>query len=225
MRYIVLLLILLIFGCSIEKRVHRPGFHFKKHAINDNSKKESNTTQLEIRKAGNSKENSNQTPIISHIKQIKAKDKKDILEKSSLKKDKTITPSVNIEKKSSGVNLNNFADTPIPTDKKKELDVKKNEPDEESSGVSIIANILAIMGFVFALLAIISTLLAFLLSLSLVLPFLSALAGFFSSGFSFLIDLISKSNKFKSRLALFGLITALIFFAFFFLVLAGVILI
>ncbi|GEM_PF-5841629 len=223
----LLFLILLVFGCSIEKRIHRPGFHFKKHVINDHSKKENSTTKLEIRKGSCLTGNGNHKPMTSH-EQLKATDqsqKKAFLENGTKEKAKPSTSSVITEEKRLNSNQKNVVVIPRPTGNKIEFNATWNEPDEASSGLSTIANALAVISFVFALIMVLSIALAFFMSISLILPLIPALLAFFASVLSLLADLITKSEKYKRPLALIGLFSAIIFFVFFILVLAGVILV
>lgn len=228
MRYILLFLILLVFGCAVEKRMHRPGFYFKKHVVNDHSKKENNTTNLEITKGSRLKEKGNQKPITSQVEQLKATNQSQKIafpENGTNEKAKPSTSSLITEEKRLDTNQKNVVVTPKPTDKKRESRAARKEPDETSSGLSIIANVLAVISFVFAIIMVLSIALAFFMSISLILPLMPALLAFMTSGLSLLADLITKSEKYKRPLALIGLISATIFFAFFILVLAGVILI
>ncbi len=220
MKFKFLFLMLLTFSCSVEKRLHRPGFHFKKSSIHQR-----NTLQSEVKKVDYTKNDTNSASLATPIEGMNAMEqlqKKGLPEKDTIKATKRFLNVVNVERKKSIIHQRLIIDRP-PNNKKKRERAEKVHQEEESSVLSIIANIFAIMSFVFAILTVLATILSFILSLSLILPLLPAVAALYTSGLSFLFNLFSKSSKYKSRLALIGLITAVIFLTFFILVLAGVI--
>lgn len=225
MKFVLLILTLFIFGCSVEKRLHRPGFHFKKTSTFQPSKKENNTATPDFTSVSLMDSNGRSRPSkIEHtIKKEQSRTKK-IVEKRSIKEAKNFTSSVHTRDKITAVNQKKIADIP-PLEKKRELYSREKEPDEENHTLVILANILAIMSFVFGLLTIVSIALAFIMSITLILPLLPALAAFFSGGLSLLLGLPIKQDKYKSGFAAFGLITSLVFFGFFIAVLSGAILI
>jgi len=226
MKFILLFLAFIIFGCSVERRLHRPGFHFNKHSIKHNSTKEKNTASLENKIVFQTSEDSIRNSATNQIELEKFNDQSQrelLSEKETTEKISSYNSQLNIERELVVKNQQKISNIKDP--KVQEEKPKGKQLDDESSVLSIIANILAIASFVFAILTVLLIILAFIMSYTLILPLLTALPAFFSGGFSLLVNLISKNDNYKSRLALIGLFTSLIFFAFFILILSGVILI
>lgn len=226
MRLPILLLVLLMFGCTVEKRIHRRGFHIKKNRVSHDSKIEKNTSKLSENRDINLYKNLSKAPISDQNRHVEDQNlPKDFSEKEAQKKTKSPDPNVVVNTENLNVQNGKKKDIAQRSVKKKEVFVSKKERKKASGFLSVIANILAIMSFIFAILTVLATILSFLASLSLIIPLLPAIAALYASGLSFLLNLFNKDAKYNSGLALIGLITALIFFTFFILVLAGVILI
>lgn len=228
MKFVLFILTLFLFGCSIEKRVHRPGFHFKKTTSFQPSKKEKKAARLDFKKSSSILKDSNRVLPTSQAEHTKNKDQsqtKTTIEESNLKKAKNFIPSLNTKEFSTDTMRQKFADITKTQEKKREVYSRQREPEEENRALLTIANVLSITSFIFALLTIASVALAFILSLTLILPLLPALAAFCTGGLSLIIGFLLKNDKYKARHAVFGLVTSLLFFGFFVAVLSGVILI
>jgi len=228
MKYLVIVLALLLFGCSIEKRIHRPGFHFKKSSTFQPSKKEKNTGMVNFKATSLTIEDSNIVSMPSQITSTQNKNQANIkykIEKSTLNKANNFKTSLYTKEKKVISIQQNITDIEEPREKKRELYSDSKQPEEETRILVTTANVFAIMSFVFALLTIASVVMAFIMSWTLILPLLPALAAFFSGGLSLILGLPSKQAKYKSGFATIGLITSLIFFGFFIAILTGAILI
>lgn len=210
----------------MEKRLHRPGFHFKKSLTFQTSNQEKHKSVSSLKTV--SLIDTTRTIKPSPIEQTLADDhsiaKEIRIIKTQKEEEKNKLSSQSTQKI---INIKEQNEKDIVSSPsieiKSEVNNEEQEPDQQTKSLVIIANILAIISFVFGLLTIISVVLAFIMSLTLILPLLPALVAFFSGGLSLILGLPTKQENYKSGFATKGLIVSLIFFGFLATVLAGVI--
>lgn len=226
MKFTLLILTLFLFGCSIEKRIHRPGFHFKKSSTFQPLKKEKNTARLDFQDTSSITKDSVSVSKPFHGENIATKDQSCMEnggKKRGLKKAENFIPSLKTKERNTDILRQKVAEVSKTQEKKKDVYSKKKQPEEETRALLIMANVLSIMSFVFGLLTIVSVALAFIMSLTLILPLLPALAAFFTGGLSLVLGLPIKQDEYKSGFAVIGLVTSLLFIGFFIAVLTGAI--
>ena len=228
MKYFVIFLTLLLFGCSVEKRIHRPGFHFKKSSTFQSSKKEKNTERVNFKTTSLTIKDTKSVSKPSQIKSTQNKFQEQIrhkIQKNTLNETKNFSPSLNTKDRKVDTIQQKVTVNAKLREKRKELYSNDKDSEKETRIQVTIANVFAIMSFVFALLTVVSVAMSFIMSWTLILPLLPALAAFFSGGLSLILGLPIKHEQYKSGFATIGLVTSLLFFGFFIAILSGAILI
>lgn len=211
MKYFFFILTLLFFGCSIEKRLHQPGFRIsgKNLFLKNSSSEKSSDKTSDVPPPSNLKalehKRKEKNVILDTVKStINEEEKLYTTDARIAKFENTKKVKQNTSQKSKKLPIQKVNTSISSTDKLKKTEKEKNDKQART------ANVLGIISFVIALVMVATILLGYLLSF----------AGWYVFGFtpllillsllSLIIGLTSNSERYKKKYAIYGLVIPLL---------------